>query len=492
MEEILFMKKSRVLSAVLAFILALPVTSAAVVSAVTAVKGDVNSDNTFNLSDMITFNKYLLGRGELGNAENGDVNGDESLDIFDYVEMRKMLLSDISQWSQTMGGAGSVNLCQGVKASQKKGKEADDRFILGQTEFSLELLKNTAISGENVLLSPYSVMQALAMTANGADGASKEEMEKVLGGLKIEELNEYLLAQRLSQPSIEGCSVNIANSIWTNKDEMRSAAEFIQTNVDYYDSDVFSASFNDAALNDINNWISDKTDGMIPKMLDKFGTNAVMELINAVAFDSEWEVQYSEKDIIKSVFHAADGSEQDIEMLSSDESIFLEAENAVGFMKPYKGGRYSFAALLPENGTTPEEFVESLDAEEFNRIFEDKDSYAEVHVSIPKFNAEYGAELPDALKKMGMETAFTEKADFSKMSADGGKDIYIGNVIHKTALELTEKGTRAAAATVVEMQEKGMPMNDISIVLNRPFVYCIIDNETSLPLFIGIENSIEK
>ena len=231
---------------------------------------------------------------------------------------------------------------------------------------------------------------------------------------------------------------------------------------------------------------------MIPKMLDKFGTNAVMELINAVAFDSEWEVQYSEKDIIKSVFHAADGSEQDIEMLSSDESIFLEAENAVGFMKPYKGGRYSFAALLPENGTTPEEFVESLDAEEFNRIFEDKDSYAEVHVSIPKFNAEYGAELPDALKKMGMETAFTEKADFSKMSADGGKDIYIGNVIHKTALELTEKGTRAAAATVVEMQEKGMPMNDISIVLNRPFVYCIIDNETSLPLFIGIENSIEK
>ena len=93
---------------------------------------------------------------------------------------------------------------------------------------------------------------------------------------------------------------------------------------------------------------------------------------------------------------------------------------------------------------------------------------------------------------MGIENAFTEEADFSKMSADGLDDVYIGNVIHKTALELTEKGTRAAAATVVEMADKGMPMNLKSVVLDRPFVYCIIDNETSLPLFIGIQNSIDE
>lgn len=486
------MKKERIVSSLLALIMALPVTNAIGAIAESKIKGDVNSDNVFNLSDMVSFSRYLLGRGELGNAECGDLNGDGELDIFDYVGMRELLLSDISKWTQSMDNAGSLNLCQGVNASQKNGKEADERFILGQTEFSLELLKNTAEADKNVLISPYSVMQALAMTANGADGATKEEMEKVLGGLKIEELNEYLLAQRLSQPSIEGCKVNVANSIWTNKGEFSPAAEFIQTNVDYYNSDVFSAPFNDATLDDINKWIENKTDGMIPKILDKFGPNAVAELVNAVTFDSEWETLYEENKIIDGTFTASDGSEQDVKMLSSTESTYLTTDNAVGFMKPYKGGRYSFAALLPDADITPEELISDLDAEEFNSIFADKNNYAEVNVSIPKFTVEYGAELPDALKKMGIENAFTEEADFSKMSADGLDDVYIGNVIHKTALELTEKGTRAAAATVVEMADKGMPMNLKSVVLDRPFVYCIIDNETSLPLFIGIQNSIDE
>ena len=487
------MKKSKILAAAMALAMTVPMTLTGYAADSDAVKCDVNQDGEFNLSDMVTFNKWILGRGELADSAAADANEDGELNIFDYVEMRRVLLSGINQWAQPMDNAEVRNLCQGIKPSEKEDAEADEQFILGQTEFALELLKNTAEEGENTLVSPYSVMQALAMTANGADGTTKEEMEKVLGGMPIEELNKYLRTQRLSQPSIDGCKVNVTNSIWTNNEIFRPSAEFIQANVDFFDSEVFATPFNNDAMNAINGWVNKKTDGMIDKILTELSKNSTAVLVNTVTFDSEWAVTYYEDDVFDGIFTSAEGKEQEVGMLSSTENVYLKTDDAVGFMKPYIGGRYSFAALLPDEDTTPEELIDSFTAESFNTMINEKDRFKKVHVLMPKFKAEYSQELSNVLSDMGMPTAFSEElADFSKMNATGEPDSYIGEVQHKTALELTEKGTKAAAATAVVMTEKTAVSMDEYVRLDRPFVYFIMDNETSLPLFIGTMNSIEQ
>ena len=106
------------------------------------------------------------------------------------------------------------NLSDGIKSAEVVGAEADSKFIYGQTEFALELMKREIKEDTNTLISPYSIMQALAMTANGADGETKAEMEKVLGGMSIDQLNEYLYTQKVSQSDGENCKLSTANSIW--------------------------------------------------------------------------------------------------------------------------------------------------------------------------------------------------------------------------------------------------------------------------------------
>lgn len=447
--------------------------------------GDVNNDGDFNIADLVMLQKWLLGTEELNEWKLADLCEDGIIDSFDLVLMRKALVEQLSnpippgEVDYT-----AVNLSERFEAQSAEGAKADEEFIIAQTKFALDLMQKSVSEDTNTLISPYSVMQALSMTANGADGETLAEMEKALGGISIDKLNEYLYTQRTSQPNDENCKLSTANSIWFRDDSERISVlpEFLQKNKTYYDADSFKAPFDESTVKDINNWVNEKTDEMIPEIIGDIDPNVVSFIINAVAFDAKWMKQYEENQVSCGNFTAYDGTVQEAEMLNSIESLYLEDDNAVGIYKYYAGKKYAFAALLPDEGISVTDYVAGLTPESLNKILSSP-KYVNIECSLPKFSYDYENELSDDLQLMGMKQAFeNDSADFSRMSEI---QLYISKILHKTHIELTESGTRAAAVTAVELSNSCVLIPDKSVAFDRPFVYCIVDTETSIPVFIG-------
>ncbi len=402
----------------------------------------------------------------------------------------------------------AVNLMTDIEASADENSTAgmndidEDNNIVNMelfredtADFSIALLQKNLESGEkNVMVSPISVLTALSMTANGAQGDTLAQMQQVLGkNQNIEQLNQNIKAWTDSLVNTEKTAVKIANSIWFKDDEekIQVQGEFLKKNAAYYSADIFKAPFDNSTLTDINGWVSEKTEGRITDILTDLPDDAVMYLVNALAFDGEWQSIYFENEIHDGIFHVSADEEETVPFMYGEENIYLQDENATGFIKPYKEG-YSFVALLPQEGMSPADYVASLDGEGFLKLLEGQ-KYTTVQTALPKFEKEYEIEMKDILSTLGMTDAFDEeKADFSKLGVSNDGNIYMNRVLHKTFISVDEKGTEAGAATVVEMVcETALEVEEsYQVYLNRPFVYAIIENETNIPLFIGTVDSI--
>lgn len=338
-------------------------------------------------------------------------------------------------------------------------------------------------SGRNILLSPLSVMTALTMTAGGAQGETRAQMEEALG-LAVPELARYLSAYQI------GAKFSMANGIWFTEDERFTVDQsFLQENEQRFGAGIYRVPFNDSALQEINGWVREKTDGMIEEIIDEITPDAVMYLVNALAFDAQWQEKYHDGQVREGTFTKADGTVQDVELMYSTESRYLKDAHAEGFLKEYAEGRYAFAALLPEEGMTVQEYISSLDGTILHEILA-KTEDVQVEAAIPKYEGEYSIEMSRVLQDMGMEDAFDSvRADFSGIGYSERGNIYIGRVLHKNFIAVDEEGTKAGAATAVEMQDRCAVLvsPDTRIVyLNRPFVYMILDMETGIPVFMGV------
>ena len=355
------------------------------------------------------------------------------------------------------------------------------------TDFAIRLFKASEESGKNTLISPLSVLCALAMTANGAEEETLAQMEEVLG-MTTEELNLYLYSYMQNLPQGEKYKLSLANSIWFTEDERFTVnQDFLQTNANYYGADIYKAPFDKQTLKDINNWVKQNTDEMIPEILDQIPAEAIMYLVNALAFEAEWSEIYEKHQVKDGEFTKEDGTKQDVKFMYGSEGTYLEDEKATGFMKRYKGGKYAFVAMLPNEGVSVSEYIASLDGESLNALLANP-QYATVHTSIPKFETEYKVEMSEILKSMGMTEAFDMyNADFEGLGTSTGGNIYISRVLHKTFISVGEKGTKAGAATVVEMKDGAAaePQEPKEVYLDRPFVYMLVDCENNIPFFIG-------
>ncbi len=377
----------------------------------------------------------------------------------------------------------AADLMDGITASEVDGRDADDAFKSNQMRLALELFKHTSAEsgGKNLLISPLSIQLALAMTANGAYGETLAEMEKVLGGdIHIDKLNEYLHTYASSLPSEEKAKLEIANSIWF-RDTFDVRQDFLQKNADYYGAAAYRSAFDDQTVKDINNWVAKNTDDMIDKIVEDISPLTVMYLINAIVFDGTWEETYDEDDVNDSKFFAYSGDEQNAELMYSEEDIYLDDGNATGFMKPYAGEKYSFAALLPNEGTDVYDYIAGLTPEGLAETLENART-EEVHAYLPKFSYEYEIKMNEILSDMGMPKAFMEGV--ANLSGIGDSSLFIGGVQHKTFISVDENGTKAAAVTSVSVDAESFTPS-YTVRLDRPFVYMIVDNSTNLPIFIG-------
>lgn len=361
------------------------------------------------------------------------------------------------------------------------------------TDFAVRLFQQSLEPEENTLISPLSVMNALVMTANGANGETLSQMGNLFGA-DIDSLCSYLSDYQSSIPSDKKYQFHNANSIWIKNDNNFTVnQDFIKTNQDLFNAEIFQADFDQSTLKSINKWVSKNTDKLIPEILDRIPEDAVMYLVNALAFDAEWQTIYKETQIHDGVFTKEDDTEQQVKMMYCEENAYLQDERARGFLKYYADSKYAFAALLPDEGISLTDYVNSLTGERLHRLLTDA-AHVTVNTAIPKFRTGYSVEMSDILKSMGLTDAFDEYlADFTGIGSYHGGNLSVSRVLHKTYLALDEKGTKAGAATVVEMKaESAMMEQEIKTVhLDRPFLYMIIDCEENLPIFMGTVMSTE-
>ena len=397
-----------------------------------------------------------------------------------------------SDSEETESDIKAENLMSNITPKSVSPKESIEQENVAAMDFAIDLFKEAEENGKNTLLSPLSVLCALAMTANGADNETLEQMEYVLG-MSSSELNLYLYTYINSLPQSEKYKLSIANSIWfIDNDSFNANEEFLQTNADYYGADIYKSPFDDNTVKDINTWVNEATDEMISEIIDEIPSTTIMYLINALAFEADWWEPYAEEDVSTRTFTAADGSQQDAEFMYGISSKYIDGENVKGFIKSYSGGKYAFVALLPDENLSLSDYISTLDGEKVSSLISNvKDTRIKTYM--PKFECEYKAELSPILKSMGINDAFKfDAADFSNLGKSPYGNIFINEVLHKTYIQVGEKGTKAGAVTSVGMDLLGPAPAEPTkqIELNRPFVYMIIDCENNIPLFIGAMNDV--
>jgi len=362
-------------------------------------------------------------------------------------------------------------------------------IIQADQQFSFELFKEVygLSEYENLMISPLSVSYALGMTYNGAAGDTREAFRNVLhfGEWTDQEVNESyqdLMSQLVTLD--DHVQFSIANSIWYRLGfEVLEA--FITTNREYFDAVVEELDFSDpGAVDIINGWIEEKTNGKIRDMLDEIPSNAVMYLVNAIYFNATWKYQFEPEETFQDDFTLEGGTlyRTDFMQLEGDFN-YTRQEDFTAVELPYGDSAFSMVVILPQPGVTIPELVEEMNAENWDSWMESS-FLTGVHIQLPKFKYGFKSLLNEPLIDLGLGIAFSGDADFSNINPES--DLFISRVIHQTFIDVKEEGTEAAAATIVEIKElSGLPGGPTLFRADRPFLYVIKENSTGAILFMG-------
>jgi len=356
--------------------------------------------------------------------------------------------------------------------------------------FGFELLREivSAENDTNVFISPLSVSMALAMTYNGANGATEEAMQQTLGlaGLSRAQVNESFLSliELLSQldPKVQFL---IANSIWYRQG-YTVLPEFVSLNQKYFQAEVNGLDFNDpGAPAVINGWVDLHTQGKIDKIIDQIGRDVMMYLINAIYFKGTWSYEFKKESTTDDWFAQDSSRKLPCKMMrQSNDFSYFENESLQAIDLPYGDGQFSMTVFLPKVNTSVDALIASLDEAkwaEWTAAFHKATGV----LYLPRFKLEWELVLNDVLKAMGMSVAFGSQADFSRMMQ--GVQLFISMVKHKTFVKVDEEGTEAAAVTVVEMSRTsaGGPSAEFVMRVDRPFLFMIREHHSQTVLFVG-------
>ena len=339
---------------------------------------------------------------------------------------------------------------------------------------------------ENVCLSPLSAQFALAMLANGAEGETKEEICKTL--VSCTDVNEYYRMLLAKNSKSEGFEINTANSIWINSN-LSVKETFIAKNKEYYDATVEVTKFNKGTLQRVNDWCKKKTNGKIPSILNDIRPSDMMFLINALYFNASWVNPFNKENTRKENFTTEKDNVVEVDMMKQRENMLYHSNEMFDItVKRYKGN-YSMLLALPKEGIRCDIAADTL-MQNIDKYLSEMEMY-NVELLLPKFTTEFGSSLKEVMEQQGIIKAFGIGAELKGIS---DAPLCVDNIIQKTYINVDEEGTEAAAVTAIIAKLTSMrPQNNVTMKLDRPFVYVIIDNENHEVLFVGkVGNPIEK
>lgn len=365
---------------------------------------------------------------------------------------------------------------------------AQQAQVENSNEFAWKFFKEVS-KGEqqDVFVSPLSVTYALGMLSNGAVGDTQKE---ILEGLefhsgKVDDVNSLCHQLMIESPKLDkSTQLSMANAVVANK-KIQLQPTFQSVVKKQYDALVASKDFGSpATLSFINQWASDHTQGMVPKILERINPDGVSYLLNALYFKGIWYRQFDKKHTKKEAFTKADGTKSQVQMMHQKEQ-FLIGENEMyqTVVLPYGNGSYEMIVVLPREGKKLSDVLVAMNGKQWKDNL--KNTYSsEVDLKLPRFTSVYNRELNDVLKLLGMNAMFDpSKANLTKMSAVSS---FVSMVLQKAKIEVDEEGSKAAAVTVVEtLTTAAPPSRPIMFHANRPFMYAIAEHSTGTIFFMG-------
>jgi serine protease inhibitor len=372
---------------------------------------------------------------------------------------------------------------------------AELRIVDGVNAFAFDLLREATRAlpaDSNAFLSPLSASMALGMALNGANG---ETFDGMLSGLRLAGMTEAEINQgyrdliSLLRGLDSRTEMRIANSLWGH-DGFSIEPAFTDAGKTFFDAEVRTLDFSaPGAVETINDWVSDETNGRIPRLLDDIGEETLF-LINAIYFKGKWRETFDPKETQGAPFHGADGRERTANLMHQQETLRYDetAEyQAVDLL--YGNGAFAMTVLLPKPGVTPAQVLAGLDPAAWRALTE-RVRDEKVNLTFPRFRLEYGRRLNNDLKALGMEVAFDDsRADFYRIADIRPERLYITRVDQKTFVEVNEEGTEAAAATAVGVGPTSAP-EVFEMRVDRPFVFAIRERLSGTVMFLGITNVV--
>ena len=379
----------------------------------------------------------------------------------------------------------SVNLTENVSPVTLKRQQLSDSFVSANQDFSARLFAlETRNHRGNFNISPYSLSFALSIVAEGANGNTLSQFENVLmNGMEQKEWNNNMYSLMKKNENY----LSQADVLLLTKKNADVKETFLESVSGNFNASVYHVDFKkQQTVEEINNWAKEKTAGQIKNVVENFDNNTDMYIADAVYIDMPWTTTHRKADVKEEIFTNLSGDKNKVQMiytiLNGNKINYISNENEEGFIK-YLANGYRFVAVMPNENYNFDDYVYSFDGNKLRSIISSGKTEV-IKAGMPQFNVESSADFRNTLVEMGIIDAYdADKADFSRISDDAV--LYMGKTVQKTFLSVDISGIRAGAASGQELITLGIePIEERVIVLNRPFIYIILD-QNNIPVFMG-------
>ena len=388
------------------------------------------------------------------------------------------------------------DLMANISEADASGLYLDDGFSNYYCVAAFKMLESQYSSdGPNVVISPLATFFNLSMLSNGASGWTKTQLEKSLSNsFSTDVLNTYMHSITENNVNNETAKLYFENAMWFNADKnIEVNNDFLVAAKTFYDASAFRETFSATAAGNINNWASNKTDMYVENIVKDVPSDLSIFMQNITVMDADWESPISPENVLDGVFTTPDAVEQNVQMMSSYEAVYIgDDKNVDGFAKKYAGGNYAFIAMIPkyESKNALVTFINYLaQNRNFRNFIDDRKDYRIVDASIPKFSCEYSGGIKEMVKPLNVDAVFSpESASLNNIGTCDEK-LYISDVNIYTGLNVTERGT--SKGTGANVNNTAVATNAVPVSLNRPFVFAVVDTKRYLPIILGAVNSVK-
>ena len=378
----------------------------------------------------------------------------------------------------------SENATYNFKNGETTAPESYNAYRDSAQSFSINILRALYKENKNAFFSPAALYGQLSLTENAAAGASRTQIRSLLSqNLSTEELNSgngYFFSRLAAlSDSSENSKVEIKSNFFFS-DSVPVGQNFIKQNADFYSQGLFRLNYGDqSTLGKINRYIASQSGGLNGSLVPELNPEKEINLTETVNFSDSWLAGFGEESISKGNFNG----KGEAAYLNSRE-YFLKTKGCTGFIKDYKNTPCKFVAILPDGDL--ETFIAKFDSVQYQKLIDSMDIMTTCEASMPTFSAGFEGDLAPAVRSVGIKNIFTDSSNLNGLSYNCTAKV--DRIMQSAKFGVTASGTDGGSA---DISSNTKPKSKNKVELNRPFIYMVVDNESYIPVLMGVITDYE-